>query len=262
MIRTRDLLLFLATGGFLVVAILVTLLVIHPGAKSAAFAVTNFDTTTASYTAQVVPAVDTKGDRLAALRQKLAQQTDITAAPEDTISAPEIPATQTAMATATAPVDEPTATVTSCPTIRNTATPWVGTTQLYAERENRRVFYSETVMPSFSTTTTPERTESAVAFTLPLRSVPLPKSTCIGSDVVAFTPTGSPIINSDYANYRDSAASVLLGYTLDGFELYGAKNAPETDACGGVFKDGVYRYYILPGRPGVLGCFAGIPVTL
>jgi len=257
MIRTRDFFLFVITVGFLVVAIGVTVVWHYHTRPISHVATVNFDTHTATYTAEVATVPDTKNDRLAELRRKLAEDTSL--------SAPDTPTESVATATATetkitAPVESKIQLCGKSYVPKSIA----GLTgqQQYTERENQRVFY-EVVMPLEIATVTPAvpPTEK-VLFTLPLRTVPLAATSCIKDDIVAVSPTGAVIRNTEYAKYQTRGESTLIGYTLDGFPLYGRTNSITTDACGGAMIDGSYRYYLSSERKGVLGCFAGIPVAL
>ncbi len=96
---------------------------------------------------------------------------------------------------------------------------------------------------------------------LPLRTFPLPMKSCLSTDVVAIALDGSLIRNTETALYSIFTEETLLGYTIDGFTLYGLTDRA-TDECGGAVVEGQYRYYLTAGSPQVLNCFAGIPIDL
>ena len=257
MIRTRDFFLFLLVSGFLIVAIVVTVVWSYHARPINSNAAVNFDTHTATYTTEVAAVPDAKNDRLAELRKKLAEDTSISA--PETPTEPVITATtseETISAVAESKI------VLCGKSLTATSIPGLTGTQQYEEREGQRVFF-DTIQPLDPSTTTPAMpaTENIV-FTLPLRTTPLSIQSCIKDDIVAVSQTGVVIRNADYAKYQGSGESTLIGYTIDGFPLYGRTNSIATDACGGAMVDGSYRYYLSAERKGVVGCFAGIPAAL
>ncbi|MFN3188545.1 MAG: hypothetical protein ACK42D_03345 [Candidatus Paceibacteria bacterium] len=101
-----------------------------------------------------------------------------------------------------------------------------------------------------------------VVAVLPIRTLANPASpSCLPTDVVAVAQSGGLIRNNEAGGYRAFPEHVLIGYTIDGFSLYG-HSARETDHCGGVMVDGEYRYYLSENRETVLNCFVAPPVTL
>jgi hypothetical protein len=260
MIRTRDFFLFLLTSGFLIVAIVITVVWsyhVHPVNRSTAI---QFDSKTATYTASVAAVPDTKNERLAELRKKLSEDTSINApeTPTDPVIANASPTSSEAI---TAPVASK---ILLCGKSYSPKT-IAGLTgaQQYEERDNERIFFTTVVPPVDLATVTPTVAPTEqVVFTLPLRTTPLSTQSCIKDDIVAISQTGGVIRNTDYAQYQESGEATLIGYTIDGFPLYGRTSSIATDACGGATVDGQYRYYLSDERKGVLGCFAGIPVAL
>ena len=254
MLRTRDFILFFAVIVFLLIAITAT--VWHSGRAPGSITVSKdmmFDSTTATYTAAVVSTPDTKSDRLAILRKKISDLGPMIAASEPTEPAatePDVPA-----ATSTVAVTD---TVDLCATYRIKSVPDLTGQLLYVERDGSRVFYSNASQFAVATATVSD----TIVLTLPLRTTPLNFASCIGTDVVAVTVSGAPIRNADYAKYHGLGEATLIGYTLDGFPLYGATSNLATDSCGGASIGGAYRYYLSEERDGVLGCFSGIPITL
>jgi hypothetical protein len=85
---------------------------------------------------------------------------------------------------------------------------------------------------------------------------------CVGTDIIAVTPVGAPIRNSEVAKYSGSGENTLIGYTIDGLQLFGTTSSIDTDACGGAMVGGVYRYYLSPERNTIVNCFVAIPVAL
>ena len=260
MLRTRDFILFFAVIVFLLIAIAAT--VWHSGRAPGSITVSKdmmFDSTTATYTAAVVSMPDTKSDRLAILRKKISDLGPMIAAPEPTepTEPTEPAATEPEQPSATSTVAV-TDTVDLCATHRIKSVPELTGQLLYVERDGSRVFYSNASQFAVATATVSD----TIVLTLPLRTTPLNFASCIGTDVVAVTVSGAPIRNADYAKYHGLGEATLIGYTLDGFPLYGATSNLATDSCGGASIGGAYRYYLSEERDGVLGCFSGIPITL
>jgi hypothetical protein len=257
MIRTRDFFLFLLVSGFLIVAIVVTVVWSYHARPINSNTAVNFYTHTATYTTEVATQPDTKNDRLAELRKKLAEDTSISA-PETPIE-PVITAS-TSEETITAPAES------SILLCNKTYSPKTiaGLTgsQQYEERDGQRVFFTTTAPLDPATTSPAIAVAEQIVFTLPLRTTPLSTESCIKDDIVAVSQTGMVIRNTDYAKYQGSGESTLIGYTIDGFPLYGRTNSIATDDCGGAMIDGSYRYYLSAERKGVIGCFAGIPAAL
>lgn len=101
-----------------------------------------------------------------------------------------------------------------------------------------------------------------VVVVLPIRTVGDPVSpSCLPTDVVAVAQSGSLIRNNEAGGYRAFPEHVLVGYTLDGYGLYG-HTTKETDHCGGVMVNGEYRYYLSETRETALNCFVAPPVAL
>lgn len=103
---------------------------------------------------------------------------------------------------------------------------------------------------------------ATVVAVLPIRTLGSAVSpSCLPTDAVAIAQSGGLIRNNEAAGYLAFPEHVLIGYTLDGFSLYGYSER-ETDVCGGVMVDGEYRYYLSQNRESVLNCFAAPPVFL
>lgn len=214
-------------------------------------------TTTASYTAVAVTPADERASRLGEMRRKLADiVTEIRAPKVEEETVVGVATTTPLLSSAT----EPVGTIDTCATTRTQTLIFPTVPQTYAEIENQRVFYTN--VPDVVTGTSTETTYiKQIALRLPARTQALGFSSCIASAVVAVTTTGLPIRNSEYTQYVLQPEGVLIGYTIDGFELY-SKSIIETDACGGVSIGGVYRYYLSQKREGIISCFMGIPAVL
>jgi hypothetical protein len=259
MIRTRNFLLFMLLLAFLIGGILLTLWFSAGSVRQEAYSEMIFGgDDTATMTAEVVTPEDTRASRLASLRAKLAKYTDVAMAP----STEEVPVeTVDDTATTTTGVTPAKVTADVCANYAASSVPALNGQLTYGESGGQRTFGVMGTTEPTGSTSVPIVSVAAV-FTLPLRTTALPTTYCIASDIVAVTPTGVPIRNSDYAKYRGVGEATLIGYTIDGFELYGASSNLQTDACGGTTVSGTYRYYLSSERDSILNCFAAIPVAL
>lgn len=258
MIRTRNFLLFILVLAFLVAAILMTLWFSADTTGQNKYADMIFgEGETEVKTAEIVTPVDKRESRLASLRKKLANYTDVALAPSEAVVA-EVPAENTATTTTSAPV---TAVADLCPNYGGVSVPVLTGLLAYTEGSGQRNFAVAETVPVTGSTTLPTVTMTTV-FTLPLRTTPAGVNSCIARTVVAVTPTGAPILNTDVTKYSGAGEATLIGYTLDGFELYGNTRSLATDDCGGTTVSGTYRYYLSSERETILNCFAAIPVAL
>jgi hypothetical protein len=96
---------------------------------------------------------------------------------------------------------------------------------------------------------------------LPLRSFPNKNTTCLSSDVIGIATDGSLIRNNELSLYKIFGSETLVGYTLDGFTIYGSGET-DLDKCGGKVVAGEYRYFIDTKREGIIGCYSGVPISL
>lgn len=108
-----------------------------------------------------------------------------------------------------------------------------------------------------------QRTVDDVVLQLPIRSVLLQSErNCLPSDVVAIALDGSLIKTADYSLYSIFGHETLIGYTLDGFGLYGLNLETKVDSCGGSIVEGEYRYYLSKERQGVISCFSSGAISI
>ncbi len=260
MIRTRNFFLFILLLAFLLGAIVLTAWFSADTNATTSYRAMLFGPeTTTTMTAEIGELKDDKQSRLDALRKKLATFTDVALAPSEIAVTPE----PLASATSTEPVAEPDAVamVQRCANYRSVTVPQLTGGLTYSESGGQRTFsITETVTVDASSTV--PTTNQRIVFTLPLRSADLGVTDCISADIVAVSPSGVPIRNSDVAAYSGSGESTLIGYTIDGLTLFGNTSSIETDECGGATVGGVYRYYVSPERDTLLNCFVAIPVAL
>lgn len=261
MIRTRNFFLVILFLAFLLGGIVLTLWFTSDTKTTTSYRDMLFGTDTATMTAEVATPADDKQSRLEALRKKLATFTNVAMAPTPSEVEPEPNVAATSTESNEPDGSAVVATVQRCANYRSVNVPQLTGGLTYQEAGGQRTFFvTETVAGDASSTAL--ATNQKVVFTLPLRSASLGVKDCLTADIVAVTPTGLPIRNSDVAAYSGSGESTLIGYTIDGLTLFGKTSSIDTDECGGATVGGVYRYYVSPERKTLINCFVAIPVAL
>jgi hypothetical protein len=258
MIRKRNFFLLLLLVAFLVGGIVLTVWRTWGLSPVLRYSDNMFNQSTATMTAEVMPTKDDKQGRLESLRLKIeALGSTVSLPPEDIIAS----AVSDATTTATSSTDKPDVPALHCSNYHAVNPPVLTGLLQYQEEGGQRLFSSQS-LATVEASTTVDTTSVETVFTLPIRTSPLPVKNCLTVDIVAVTVRGTPIRNTDVSKYRSSGEASLLGYTIDGFALYGQTSNLETDECGGISVGGVYRYYLSAERNVILNCFAGIPVAL
>lgn len=260
MIRTRDFLLFLIAVAFLVVGISVETAkrwFVDEEVNVEMIIVPDFadtDTKQKEIGAEIVSRanIDREGN-LARLRKQLSSFIANAPKKEEIIAMPveeELPAPDT-----TTPGTVGTSgTVMLCGGYKSYSGAWPNQLLNIEEQEGVRVISKPANGVSVL--------EAEVVAVLPIRNIGNSFSpTCLSSDVVAVAQSGSLIRNSEYAGYLAFPEHMLIGYTLDGFPLYGYSER-EVDRCGGALVDETYRYYLSQSRESVLDCFVALPISL
>lgn len=125
----------------------------------------------------------------------------------------------------------------------------------------RSVVYADSaITPMVTGTSTPSSTLAVSPETRTLISFPaypaVTGGACVSGEIVGVTTSGSLMYNSEVSFYRGYGAEYLIGYARDGFPIYGYY-AGEVDACGGYMHPAGYRYSITPDRDYLIGCFKG-----
>ncbi|MEZ4195225.1 MAG: hypothetical protein R3B53_02395 [Candidatus Paceibacterota bacterium] len=80
--------------------------------------------------------------------------------------------------------------------------------------------------------------------------------------MVGIAKDGSAIRNQDVALYSIFGQETLVGYALDGFQIFGQNNSVPLDECGGAMVNNEYRYYLSKERQTVLNCYSGVPIKI
>jgi hypothetical protein len=93
---------------------------------------------------------------------------------------------------------------------------------------------------------------------LPLTAYAAASPSCLPSEVVGITTTGSLMYNNEASFYKGYGAEYLIGYARDGFPIYGYYQG-EVDACGGYAHASGYRYTVSPDRDYLIGCYKATP---
>lgn len=85
--------------------------------------------------------------------------------------------------------------------------------------------------------------------------------TCVSSDVIGIANDGSLIRNDEGPVYSIFGSQTIVGYALDGFPIYGGPSNQPVDACNGRGTI-AYGYFINPASDAIVNCFAANPVAL
>ncbi len=262
MIRTRDAVLFVLCLIVLLLAILVTVL----NDRSRGISL-NLDPRTVPEAteggAEIVTttALD-RAANLARLREKLALDTSAVVADPDTF-VEDVPPEETDV-----PMEEDVPQAAKRCLYPDDVLPrvasWpVGKVKVAIIGNERVAYTEETILVAAASTTdadvaeVPEviRTE---LLALPINPISLPAASCVPSDVIGMTPSGTLLFNNDARIWQNVGSDTLIGYARDGYPIYGRYEG-ETDACGGYQSGSGYRYSIAADRSYIVGCFIATP---
>lgn len=270
MLRTRDFILFITTAAFLVIAIGATVSWQSSSTISPEDSIKFVDTSDQEYTAEVYePETISREENLENMRRKIAEGGGVA------LSAPAIEEVEVddiaeeEEIVDELPDEEMVAVLQQCPDSVEYTGSWSVIDIETETIEGARIFYREVAVspspsPSPSTATTalslsPE-TEREILLQLPIRSLPMLRSSCITSDVIGIAQDGSLIRNNEVGLYGVFGSGTLIGYALDGFPIYGVGDVVP-DECGGAVVNGLYGYYLSSDREVILNCFAATPVS-
>ena len=190
--------------------------------------------------------------RLEEMRARLAAERDTI------ITAPEPEAVAEATIVATEPELPPA--VPTCPTPTMTQIAWDPRSLTLQESEGALIVYRiPAAVITTGTSTETYQSSPDVLLQIPLRMFAQQKE-CITTDIIGIAMDGSLIRNTETALYGIFGPDTQVGYTLDGFPLYGSSGGMVVDECGGATVAGSYRYYV--GSESILGCFMAEPIVL
>ena len=207
-----------------------------------------------TYGADVPPNTDDRAARLADLKAKLAERTSVVA----TDTSPEAPVVVPAISPKPVATTSPTKVteVQKCSGYAPAAISWTASQIVMHEQEGVR-FYTQTVVDPTSSST-----HDILRVRIAERTWPLGSPSCLPNDIVGIATDGSLIRNGDLALYKVFSGTTEIGYSLDGYPIYGVTSGVETDSCGGAMVAGAYRYLVDAKRGAILTCFAGIPAMV
>lgn len=127
----------------------------------------------------------------------------------------------------------------------------------------RKLYRTTANTGSTTASSSPART---LVTTMPARSARLATDTCLPDTLVGVYQAGAkwyPLTNEMARSFVNIPATGLVGYTRDGFALYGpADDESQLDGCGGILVGGVYQYHIRRDDLFILGCYAHTPVSV
>ncbi len=258
--RTKDYLLFLLTVAFLVVGITSTAKNDHLNHKQKATVIAFEDSSGGEVIYKAVlpeEKSDGRASRLSLLKEKISSLIIQTVKEPE----PEIAETKPTLTTETVTKANG---IALCPSYQSINPIWSPSDLMFEVVEGARLVYrnvEDTPVVDELGQPVPSQTMKEVVLQLPLRTFPSQSKSCLSSDVVGIALDGSLIRNNEDSLYKVFGNETLIGYSLDGFPIYGLNLNLETDNCGGVMVEGEYRYYLSSDRQGVLGCYSGIPVT-
>lgn len=266
MIRTRDLVLFVLCLFLLLLAITVT--VVKDGGRVSANL--NLDAIPPAGPGGAEAAQADALDRaanLARLREKLALDTS-TVMPDPDTFVEDVPPEETDTPIETDVVRTARRCLYPDDVLPKVAQWPIGKVRVALVQNERVAYTEETIVVAVTASTSTEadvptevpeviRTE---LLALPINPVQLPTASCIPSDVVGITPSGTLLFNNDARIWQNVGADTLIGYARDGYPIYGRFEG-EVDACGGYQHPGGYRYTISADRPYLIGCFVATPQT-
>ena len=214
------------------------------------------DTSLESFSATVAePDSISREDKLAEMRKKIAAKKNIFASapadlPEEIIEPEEETSEE---------VSEEEKGEMRCATYQASAVAWSSAGVKIEEVEGARLIYKVGTPTMVGSTSVPTRNTLAQ---LPLRSTPSSAGNCIASDVIGISKSGALMRNNEVLAYSGAGASVLVGYALDGFPIYGGAHSGAVDVCGGATVGGQYRYFAASGNQTIINCYSGTPISL
>jgi hypothetical protein len=268
MFRTRDLLLISTVVFFLFFAIGVTVWSQYSTNPSVSNPVILAEVGSQEYTAEVyVRDTQSREERLDEMRKKIADSGDLSfSTPVSDLNTDlivEAPEENTVSA-----LERSEAVMQQCPGFTEYVGVWPVEGVSIDVVEGARLVYQDIVSeyelaPTTATSGTvlPPDTQRDVLLQLPIRTASMPGISCLASDVIGVAKDGSLIRNNEASLYGVFGSNTLIGYTLDGFPIYGMADFAG-DACGGQTVNGQYGYYLSANRKEILNCFVAVPISL
>ena len=132
----------------------------------------------------------------------------------------------------------------TAPVVPPAVSGWPADTQLEVI-EGQRVVRAATTKEITTGSTTETVTSYETIVSLPVRSVRTSFDSCVPTTLIGVQPDGQPLLNDMAVQFMRAPATQPIGYTLDGFTVYGPLEDPSTlDACGGQYVQGQYQYHL------------------
>lgn len=207
------------------------------------------------YEAEVPQDKDSRGEYLSQLKAKIAERLTLKNAEEDT--KPTIAVASSTEEDKPASTTAEVVSVKKCASYRTLQIPWTPQSVIQESREGMRVYF-ERGLPAQIGDIAPENIRALI----PMRVWPLSQGSCLPTDVVGIALDGSLIRNNETALYNVFGEGTLIGYSLDGYPIYGESSGVVSDVCGGALVGGSYRYMVSKTRETIINCYVGVPVTL
>lgn len=262
MIRTRDFMLYVLVLIFLLVAVAATW-VRDPGNDGAVSYIPEFSNETTEVDVFTERDVDTKAARLQELKAKLASgEGQLVSAPPVFTSVDTVVIDAPASSTEGAEAGSPTVRYCGAQIPHPISFDWLNNATLAVLGQTARVTAVAQVEVQNGTTTNITIEERVLA-DIPLKTVRSTFDSCLPDTTIGVTGAGTYLTNTDAARYYQTSSETLIGYSRDGFPIYGpAADDAELDSCGGQYENFTYQYHVRVNEPFILGCYAGVPATL
>ena len=262
MLRTRDFLLYLIVLGFLIVIAVATTQT-RSGIAAPLLDRIGFSSAPApTLEVQQVPVSDKRAERLAALQAKIAEgEGQLISAPPDFSSVDSVSSDVAVIATGTVAI----APVQYCgiPTPHPAASSWPAAAYI-ADRSADTITIKRVVRTTETVgTTTTSQTAFSNFASLPIRVIRSNFDSCLPDTTIGVNAGGQLLDNRQTDLFAHFAPTDVVGYTRDGFTLFGpVPDESVLDTCGGQYVGGLYQYHVRVGAEGLISCYAGIPVSL
>lgn len=258
MIRTRDLVVFVAVLLFLLLGVVFT--IIHDteiGLGTLPVDLSMLSSTSPTFVAEGEKREINRDDIITRLRNALLlKETEVEPQPSVEESAGQIEGE-------VAQDEEKNTEVQYCSTYddtQNVVRSWpLNGIAVVASASAREVVHAQVQQAAQSASSTATSTQTTrTLLKMPLLPIADGNEYCIPGEVVGVTTSGSLMYNKEVAFYRGYGPEYLIGYARDGFPIYGYYEGA-VDACGGYVHPSGYRYSITNSRDYVLGCYSAQP---
>lgn len=258
MFRTRDFILIFTAVVFLLVAISATVWNQRSGKLSATETVLLAEVTDREYGAEVaLPELLSREEKLASMRQKIAEGGDISISSPEPIMDEESTEDGVGEEETETEIEVEISVAQHCVGYKKYSGQWQVSGIMFEVTEGARIVYRENSPDVVAVS----GMQKEVVMQLPLLGLSTTNTNCLKTDVVGIAQDGSLIRNEEAGLYGVFGANTLIGYALDGFPIYGV-SSQVGDRCGGQVVNGQYGYYLSDNRDVILNCFSSTPVNI